>query len=136
MKKQKNILISYIPVLHDGYWKLFQQSPRASTLYIVGENIIRDFPELRKDIRRLDPHLIQRAIIGWDLFQNVEILHELTAHHIRKTRPCITMTQDDLSTEIAKKYFPDFSITYQSTFLRWDKKRSMALKDIHYDTRM
>ena len=58
----KKIIIAYIPVLHKGYLELIERHRDADALFIFGDEITKDYYQLSKEIRALDPKLIKKAI--------------------------------------------------------------------------
>src|SRR5437870_457788 len=77
MKKSASaakVLVCYIPVLHDGYLQLFKKHPDARRLYIFGHDVIAEFSHLDRDIRRIEPEFVKKAVEAWNIFESVEIL--------------------------------------------------------------
>ena len=52
--EKETIIIAHIPVLHQGYKKLFESHPEAKELYILGPELVGEYPHLAQDIRQLD----------------------------------------------------------------------------------
>jgi len=120
------VIVAYIPVLHEGYRRLFEKHPDAKTLYIFGKNVIASYEHLIKDIRKLDPELIQKSIAAWNIFENVFILDEASIKQLQETKTPLIVSDDDLSTELVEKYFKENPIERDTIFLRWDKMKSIA----------
>lgn len=122
----KTVLIGYVPVLHEGYIKLFRKYAGVDFLAVFGKDIVGEFDHLvRKDIRALDPNFIRRAIFGLGIFKSVKVLDFELIEKINRERPEIIMPDEDESREIAKKYFPTLTVRFESVFLRWDMSRSV-----------
>ena len=65
--EKETIIIAHIPVLHQGYKKLFESHPEAKELYILGPELVGEYPHLAKDIRQLDVELVKTAIENREL---------------------------------------------------------------------
>ncbi|MEI7512606.1 MAG: deaminase [Candidatus Uhrbacteria bacterium] len=118
-------IVAYIPVLHEGYRRLFEKHPDAKELYIFGNDVIASYAHLVKDIRKLDPELVQKSITAWGIFDSVKILDAVSIETLQKNTTALIVSDDDLSTELAAKYFPNNPVTKDTIFLRWDKKKSI-----------
>src|SRR5437868_4281609 len=99
----QKIIIAYVPVLHEGYRRLFTTYPDA-LLYILGTEIISEFTYLSKEIRQLDPELIQKAIQSWNILPSVEILDTKTLITLSQKEYDIVMPHEDIMHELAEKY--------------------------------
>lgn len=136
MKKQKiknKAIVCYIPVLHEGYHTLFKNHPDASILYIFGDDVIHEFAHLDRDIRRISPSLIKKAIEAWRMFDSVEILTLEGIKEIAKDKTSLVVSDDDLTQELTQKYFSKNLVEKDTIFLRWDKKTSITNEPINAD---
>ncbi len=129
-------LVLYIPVLHEGYYKLFQKHPEARKLFIFGEDVIGGYEHLIKDIRRLSPDLVRKAIVSWGIFDTVEILNEKTIKELQKTKAPLVISDDDITRELVAKHFSKNPLEKDTIFLRWDKKTSIHPKKVTPDVRI
>ncbi len=118
-------IVTYIPVLHEGYRQLFERHPEARELFLFGEDVIGTFEHLIKDIRRLDPELIKKSIEAWGRFDHIEILTPESIQKLQETKTPLIVSDDDLSTELVQTFFSDNDVTVDTIFLRWDKKKSI-----------
>lgn len=130
---ESKIIIAYIPVLHEGYYKLFKNHPDASTLYIFGDDVIHEFAHLDRDIRRISPSLVKEAIKAWNIFDTVEILTLEKIKEIAKDKTPLVVSDDDLTQELISKYFSKNPVEKDTIFLRWDKKTSINPEKVHSD---
>lgn len=112
-----------MPVLHSGYRHLFEQYPQ-STLYLLGRDITAEFRPLVKDLRALPPELIKPALEAWNLNINIEIANNKSLKLLAAKNADIIMPDEDISHELAAKYFPSLSIEFSPIFLRWDRRHS------------
>jgi len=128
----KPILLLYIPVLHAGYLRLFEQYKKnVSALYILGEPFLDAFNPFHKEIRAMDPTMIQTLVTALGIFPAVHIMTKETLADIG-TAPIIT-ADEDISRTFVEKYFPNNPVTYDTAFLRWDKKNLLTRTDVAYD---
>lgn len=126
-------MVAYIPVLHEGYRRLFENHPDAKTLYLFGEDVIAEFDHLRKDIRRIEPNLIKKAIESWGCFDRVAILDEDRIKHLQNAKTPLILSDDDISMELKDKYFSENPVEVDTIFLRWDKKKSIEPQQVSPD---
>lgn len=118
-------IVCYIPVLHEGYRRLFERHSDAKELYIFGNDVIASYEYLIKDIRKLDPALVQKAIESWNMFDKVSILDVSNIQKLQNDKTPLIISDDDLSTELVQKYFASSPVEVDTIFLRWDKKKSI-----------
>lgn len=128
MKSKNKVLIAYIPILHEGYNQLFKNHPDVESLYIFGEEVIGEFEHLIKDIRKISPELIKKAVASWDIFKKVEILDKKSIKKLQQTP--IVISDDDITHELVEKYFPKNPVEKDTIFLRWDKKTSITPEQV------
>ena len=116
-----NHLVAYVPVLHEGYAKLFKKY--GGILYLVGpEFVSEDFPRLIRDLRQLPVADMKHAIEGLGIFEKVEILSAELVEKLQKEKASIiVMPDEDVSHGLAEKYFTGCTVTFENVFLRWDK---------------
>ena len=131
----KKIILAYVPVLHQGYWQFFgKYASKARAFYLFGEELIQEFDHLaRKDIRALAPEHVKTAIQSWRLFPAVYIADYNALDDIRLINLPIIMPDEDECRELAAKYLSDCTVEFDSVFLRWDKSKSIAQKEVSCD---
>lgn len=118
-------LVAYVPVLHEGYRRFFEKYKGQKELYIFGPEITKEFNWLRKDIRALDPHVMQQAIEALGIFKKVSILD---TKNFKQIKGVVVMPDEDISRTLAKRYFKNAK--FDPIFLRWDKTNSVLEKKI------
>lgn len=129
-------LVAYVPVLHEGYRRFFAKYDGPKELYVLGPELIAEFPWLAKEIRQLEPSLMSQAVAALGLFERVSVL---TPHNIQtlNTPGCtIVMPSDDVSQALAVKYFPNAEVIFDAIFLRWDKHNTVKEKPVVPDEHM
>jgi dCMP deaminase len=119
------MIIAYIPVLHKGYLQFLQKYADAQVLYLVGEDLLAEFDQMRKDIRRLEPEQVKKMLVALGLPFQIEILTKDTISDLESTSEPIIMPDEDIMRELAEAYFSGKQIEFNSTFLRWDRPRSL-----------
>jgi dCMP deaminase len=129
----RKALIAYIPVLHEGYRKLFEKHKDADALFVLGPELIAEFTHLSKEIRQLDPGLIEKAIESWNIFPSVRVLDKKGLTELQKNKSELVMPDEDIMQELAEKYFKDRNVTFDTLFLRWDKHKSMEEQPVKAD---
>ena len=131
----KKIIIAYVPVLHDGYRRFFEKYSDA-TLYIFGQEIISRSDYLQKEIRALEPEKMKKAIESLGIFKEVEILNENSFKEITGNDIQIIMPKEDVTLEVAEKYFSDREIVFDDIFLRWDKHNTVREFPVNPDIKI
>jgi dCMP deaminase len=119
----KGVLIVYIPVLHKGYLDLFARHSDCKELHIIGEEIYRDLDHIaRKDIRRVEPSEMQKAIEALHIFDKVLVLNKANLESLsrRAAKLEIIMSDDEISREVAKSFGVE-NIIWDTVFLRWHR---------------
>lgn len=126
--KNSSILVCFVPVLHEGYVKLFKQYP--GTLYILGKDVIADYTSLTRDLRVIDPELIGKSVEALGIFEEVRVVSkdDLAKLGSNASVGMIVMPAEDVSHDIATKFFSkDLTgkeVKFESIFLRWDRQIS------------
>ncbi len=121
------VVVAYIPVLHEGYRRFLDAHARERPLFLIGPELYADYRPLAKDIRCLDPQLTAAAIGAWGLCSEVSVLDEQAALRLAGEHPSITLPGEDVSYRVVERFFARCEVRYDSVFLRWDKSRSAQL---------
>lgn len=132
----KKVILAYIPVLHQGYLQLFAKHPEAKELWLLGSDFISDYRQLVKDVRALKPEQIKALIEALKLFDSVKILTKAELSTFQSEKLELIVPEDSVNEDIVKKYFPNFPITWDSIFLRWDRKRSESYSEVQPDVKI
>jgi dCMP deaminase len=122
-----DVAVAYIPVLHEGYRRFVDAHARGRALYVIGPELYADYRPLAKDIRALDAGLVAAAVGAWGICSDVQVLDLDGAARLNEQRPSITLPAEDVSYQVVERCFPRCPVQYATTFLRWDKTRSVAL---------
>lgn len=133
------VVIAYVPVLHEGYRRFLEAHGRDRPLYVVGPDLYADYRPLAKDIRCLDAELVANSIGAWGLCGEVNVLDGEGARGLASVAPQITLPAEDVSYQIVERFFSRCPVRYDSVFLRWDKTRTVqmltprSIREVHAD---
>ena len=123
----EQVVVAYIPVLHEGYWRFLTAHAKGRRAFVIGPELYEDYRPLAKDIRRLDPALIAASIDAWNVCSEVAVLDTETATSLASESPRITLPAEDVSYQVVERFFSRCEVLYDSVFLRWDKSKSVQL---------
>lgn len=127
----KQILILYIPVLHEGYLKLFRsQQNSADALYILDEEFTEELNPFGKEIRAIKSEVMQKLITSLDFFPVVRVLSRSSFPEISGAK--IITADEEISRCFIEKYLPDAPVVFEKIFLRWDQKKVKAAESVNY----
>lgn len=124
MPKPNQAIIAYVPVLHAGYRRLFDEYPKAE-IYVLGSDLIARFDPLRKELRALAPEDAVAGIKGWG--RDARVLDESTLAELEKTQPEIIIPDEDVTRELTEKAFQ--KVIIEPIFLRWDRRKLESKTD-------
>lgn len=120
---QKKALICYLPVMHNGYLKFFKESSQNADLFILGNEFVKHFPWMKKEIRALDPQTAKLMVEQLNLFNEVKVIKPDELNTIKNEYDKIVLPDEEITRGIAKEY--NFTNTdFKKTFLMWDKHNS------------
>ena len=122
----KKIIIAYIPVVHQGYYRLFATNPTFRTLYILGRTVTQAYRPLQKEIRALEPHIAKQLLQGLSLLDEVRVIEKDKLAKLTAGAAKILMPDEDVSHDVAKQFLAGHTIHYSPLFLRWDRRRAEA----------
>jgi dCMP deaminase len=122
-------LLAYVPVLHEGYRRFLSAHGDGLPLYLIGPELYADSRPLAKDIRALDPGLMASAIEAWGICSKVSVLDEQGATVLAAEQPSLVAPAEDVSYQVIERWFGRCEVRYDTTFLRWDKTRTVALHE-------
>jgi dCMP deaminase len=127
VSESARVTVAYVPVLHEGYRRFFEGHARGGRLFVVGPELYVEYRPLAKDIRALSADLVASAISAWDLAAEVAVLDAEGARALAAERPRITMPAEDVSYQLAERFFERCEVLFDTVFLRWDKTRTAQL---------
>jgi dCMP deaminase len=121
------VAVAYVPVLHEGYRRFIAEHAAGRPMYVIGPELFEEYRPLAKDIRRLDADLVAASIAAWNTCSAVAVLDVAGALTLAADDPLITLPAEDVSYQVVERFFGHCPVRYDTTFLRWDKSRSVAL---------
>lgn len=131
----RRIMIAYIPVLHEGYLRLFEKyAHKVECLYVFGGDFIAEDPYIAREIRALKPEISAQVIRALKLFSSVEVLDK---HHLfllkRLKEKIVVITGDEMSRTFAEKHMSGQQLVVETPFLRWDEKSVSSGTTVRFD---
>ena len=132
------IILAYIPVLHRGYLKFLSKHKEADLLFLVPKELViklaPDVDYLHKDIRALDTELIEAALKSWKILPKIEILSQEKLDKLSKqTSLEIIAPDEDITRQVIGQYLPQAKTTFDSIFLRYDRKKALTPQKVDAD---
>jgi dCMP deaminase len=125
------VVLAYVPVLHEGYRRFFDHHARGRRLFLIGPELHAEYRPLAKDVRALDAHDAAAAIAGWAIASSVAVLDAAGAAALAAEEPPVSLVApaEDVSYQVVERCFPRAAVRYDPVFLRWDKTRTVQLLD-------
>ncbi len=127
------VIVAYIPVIHKGYLQFLQKYNSASVLYVLSDELLAEFDQLRKDIRRLDPEQVKRALGALDFTFEIKILTKDMLNELNSVSLELIMPDEDIMRQLVETYLPGRQIEYDEVFLRWDRPKSVTELEVEAD---
>lgn len=122
--------MAYIPVIHEGYRRFFEQFPEVKELWLIGKELAHELRPLQKDIRALPPSDTQKLLKSWQRFQTIEILTPATVPDLQKIDATLIFSNDVLSRHLTRTYFAENDVKLADVFLMWDENSSLKKNEI------
>jgi dCMP deaminase len=120
-----SVLVAYVPVPHAGYLKLFR-SYAGSTLYVLGEDLIKEHQPLVRNLPAAQPTDVIEMIKALRIFAEVRVLNPSNVTDVQKYSQ-IVMPDEDVSRAFAEANFTHHNVIYDGRWrLRWDWGASHA----------
>lgn len=120
-------VVAYVPVLHEGYRRFLERHGRGVPLYLIGPELYEDYRPLAKDIRALPADHAASAIAAWGLCSEVSVVDVQSAMSLAERTPAVVMPAEDVSYQVAERYFSRCEVRFDTVFLRWDKTKTVQL---------
>ena len=122
-------LIIYLPVIHRGYLDFLQQKKlEIETVYILGDDFLSGLKSYKPTIASLQSKEAQEILTSLG-FADVMVVGDSELSSL-KSRP-IMLVADDVSKELAEKYFKNSDIDWQSVFLYWDRSSIFVTEPVN-----
>jgi len=123
------VVLAYVPVLHEGYRRFFERPARDRALYLLGPELHADYRPLAKDVRALPAADAAAAIGGWEIASSVAVLDVAGAEALAADAPSLVLPAEDVSYQVVERFFPRAAVRYDPVFLRWDKTKTVQMLD-------
>lgn len=121
-------IIVYLPVIHQGYLKLFKKCKNAD-IFIANQSLIdfidQEFDYLRKEIRSLTPQQAEISLKALLPGRQVSLIGANDLMMLDSTDQNIILPKEDIFIWIANNYLTKSKVTYEKTFLRWNKNNTI-----------
>jgi dCMP deaminase len=125
-----SVVLAYVPVLHEGYRRFFEQHARDRRLLLIGPELYADYRPLAKDVRALDAGDAAAAIGAWGIASSVAVLDVAGAAQLAgEDGLSLVLPAEDVSYQVVERHFPRTAVHYDPVFLRWDKTKTVQLLD-------
>jgi dCMP deaminase len=123
------VVLAYVPVLHEGYRRFFERHAQDRALYVIGPELYADYRPLAKDVRALPAAGAAAAIAGWEIASSVAVLDVAGAEALAAQQPSLILPAEDVSYQVIERYFHRAAVRYDPVFLRWDKSKTVQMLD-------
>lgn len=133
----QQVVCLYIPVIHRGYLNFLKKYQNVEKIYLFDNDVLATFEWLRKDIRSLQPSEVVvglRAVLAEEkITLPIETLSLAQLTELSNTQLEVIMPNEDITREIAERFFSNHSVTFDTVFLRWEKKNTVQEQAVHPD---
>ncbi len=122
-------ILAYVPVLHEGYRQFFDRHRDANVIWIFSSALIQESDYLYKEIRALDPGLMSQAIKSVSLLP-VGIAGAEMLQVMNRNGWSLVMPDEDVCHQVAERHLTNCNVTFDSMFLRWDRKNILQEQSV------
>jgi dCMP deaminase len=130
-------ILVYLPVIHQGYLKLFAKYPDAD-IFIINQSLIelidQEFDYLRKEIRSLTPEQAEKSLEALLPDRNISLLGANDLMLLNHEDQKIILPKEDIFIWLSQIFLIKSLIVFETTFLRWNKENSSAQQLIKTQT--
>ena len=120
----------YLPVIHKGYLDFVTKLPNETTLFILDEKMIvlidTQFDYLRKEIRALTPLDAITSLRSLFPKRTISLLDPKKLLQLNTETQNIVLPKEDIFLWLAEKKLSKAQITYDTTFLRWNRANTLT----------
>jgi len=118
-------IIVYLPVIHRGYLKFFENHSDAD-IFIINENLIelidQEFDYLRKEIRALTPSQAESSLEALLPDRKISLLGANDLMLLDNLEQKIILPKEDIFVWLAENYMTKSQTIFDETFLRWNRE--------------
>ncbi|MFA5319448.1 MAG: deaminase [Candidatus Paceibacterota bacterium] len=121
------VFVAYVPVVHHGLLKVVRAE--AVPVWVMGEEFIAEFPELKHDLRAVKPTEAVTMLSALGI--SARLLHrdDLSAL-VDLVRPVFVLPTDEVMNQFAERYLTGLPIEYRRTFIRWDRVNTTSENEV------
>lgn len=127
----RRVLLLYIPVLHAGYLKTFEQYRDVDALWILGASFVDELSPFHKEIRAIDAPVMKKIIEGLEIFLSIDVLEKDRLPELKMEE--IITADEEVCRKFVAAYLPNARMTYATVFLRWDERKVKSDVKVSYD---
>jgi len=118
-------IVVYMPAIHAGYLKFFKRTA-VNDIFIIDKDLATGLiPRLERDVRAMNAEEVVKSLKAIFAKRNFNILKKSNVKSLVDSYTGIIMPNEDISKEIAKRYFSKNQVNYVDIFLRWDMSNSI-----------
>lgn len=128
-------ILCYVPVLHRGYLKLFDDAPKAE-IGIIDGDVIANFDYLQKDVRALEPEQALKLLENYYEDRTVRLIGHTALQQLSncRDRRIIVPEHDDVANTLVEEYFGRHEVRRVPVFLRWNRVNTSVNQETEPDT--
>jgi dCMP deaminase len=130
MKPIKQLILSYIPVIHAGYLEFFAKYPQAE-IWVVDKEILKsEFRSLQKDIRALETGQIVESLRALLPERKVKLVEDERELDELGDEIEVIMSEDEVSEWLKNEFLGQRAVTTDTIFLRWSEAKVKQQQDM------
>jgi dCMP deaminase len=137
MNALARVVAAYVPGLHASYLRFFERyATRVSSLFLLDQSLLTDFPEEAREIRALTAGEARQAICGLGYFPHVILADAAALARLNRPDTQVILPDERLSRVVAKRHLPLADCRFDADFfLRYDAQYvQAAVGEAAYDT--
>lgn len=128
---RERALVISVPVIHRGYLDLFRRlAAEVRTTYILGDELAARLRFFETEIAALPAEDARRFVAALGVFQTVALLTPAILGDVR-AQPLVFVS-DELSKRMAREFFPEADIRWETVFLRWDESHVASVVPVNF----
>lgn len=124
------VILAYLPVVHAGVIDWFKKEA-TSLKFILGKEFIAEFPQLKHDLRVVDPESISKML--WSIGFETKVLDRGVLDHLKDRGANFILPLDEVMVQFAGRYLIGSKYEYQQVFIRYDKINTTSEQDFNPD---
>jgi dCMP deaminase len=111
-------ILLYLPVIHEGYLKLFREYPEHD-VWILGEGIMEEHNPMTRDLRKI-PSAVAAEIVQ-SLGRQARVVEKTDLQQYNQQHTELVLPDETEMHALHTQLFPLANVEFVKTFLRWDK---------------